>query len=111
MIKYEYKELPYRFFYNNIYHEIGHFIDFVNRGVSKTQSLQEIFEKELEPFPGYNKPYASINSSEYFAEAVRTYYFNRDEMKEKSPLTYSVVENAINNVTDSKAKFVVALIV
>lgn len=93
---------------DNIYHEIGHFIDYVNIGVSKTQSFQEIFEKELDPFPAYNKPYASRNSSEYFAEAVRTYYFNRDEMKEKSPLTYSVVENAINSVTDSKAKFAVA---
>lgn len=87
---------------DTIYHELGHFIAFIAGNVDKSSEFTAIYNQEKALFTGYNKAYATQNSSEYFAESVRDYTVNPTALKSARPKTYEAVKDAIEKFTDDR---------
>lgn len=91
-------------FPDTVYHELGHFLAFIAGNVDTKADYVAIYNKEKETFTGVNKAYAIQSSSEFFAECVRVYTMEPDNLKKMCPKTYDAIEKALNSVTDVRVE-------
>ena len=87
---------------STVYHELGHFVEFVGGTSSVKQAISNAYSKEKSKYTAYNKSYVLQNSSEYFAESFKNYCENPSALKSSRPLTYSAIQQALNNITDTR---------
>ena len=87
---------------STVYHELGHFVEFVGGTSSVKQAISNAYSKEKSKYTAYNKSYVLQNSSEYFAESFKNYRENPSALKSSRPLTYSAIQQALNNITDTR---------
>lgn len=87
---------------STVYHELGHFVEFVGGTSSVKQAISNAYSKEKSKYTAYNKSYVLQNSSEYFAESFKNYCENPSSLKSSRPLTYSAIQQALNNITDTR---------
>ncbi len=94
-------------------HEIGHYVNYKEGNVANSTEFKNIFASEKSKYRAfysdicmkfsYGKDmgqYGRTNSSEYFAECFRDYYFSqnsRNRLKSNCPKTYNYIVKAINN--------------
>lgn len=84
------------------FHELGHFFDHLKNYLSGTPKFQKIYRKEAFKNKTYYRDYARTNSNEYLADAFVYYIFEPSLMKEKSPETHAIIDNAYRSITDEE---------
>lgn len=87
---------------STVYHELGHFVEFVGGTSSVELAIAEAYSKEKSKYNEFNKTYVLQNSSEYFAESFKNYCENPAALKLNRPLTYQAVTEALDKITDSR---------
>jgi hypothetical protein len=90
---------------STIYHELGHFIDFMAGNITSagnSANFASIYAAEKGKFPGANVVYASQSAYEYFAESMRVYIQQKADLKKNCPKTASTIETAISKITDTQ---------
>jgi hypothetical protein len=92
-----------------IYHEMGHFVDFVSgyRSDKSNSPFVGIYNEEASKFIGANKSYASSKPAEFFAEAFREYILRTSngtlgDLKAACPKTVEAIETALGKITDQQ---------
>ncbi len=76
-------------------HELAHYIE---DDLNLRAKVDSAFEAEHESASGLLRSYAQTNPREYFACAVEYYYLNdQEQLEEGLPVTYSIVQSAINS--------------
>lgn len=87
---------------STVYHELGHFVEFVGGTSTVKQAITTAYNQEKSKYTAYNKSYVLQNSSEYFAESFKNYCENPSALKSSRPLTYNAIQQALNNITDTR---------
>ena len=82
-------------------HELGHFANFLAGDKVGTSQWKSIYNAEKNKYDGYNKAYAIISASEYFAESYKDYKEHPSALRSKRPRTYQFVKSTIDGITDS----------
>ena len=92
---------------STVYHELGHFVEFVGGTSSVKQAITTAYNQEKSKYTAYNKTYVLQNSSEYFAESFKNYCENPSALKSSRPLTYNAIVQALNNITDTRVNTII----
>ena len=66
------------------------------------QAIANAYNKEKSKYKAANRTYVLQDSSEYFAESFKNYCENPSSLKSSRPLTYSAIQQALNNITDTR---------
>lgn len=85
-----------------VYHELGHFVEFVGGTSAVKQSIAEAYSAEKGKYTAANKAYVLQSSSEYFAESFKNYCENPVLLKQSRPRTYEAVVQALEATTDAR---------
>lgn len=88
-----------------IYHELGHFLAWLNDSKDTSASFKSIFNSEKKLMTSYTKAYCTQNSSEYYAESYREYCLDPKHLEKERPKTYKAIHDSVvylNNISDSK---------
>jgi hypothetical protein len=96
-----------------VYHEMGHFVDFVSgyRSDKANSPFVGIYNEEASKFIGANKSYASSKPAEFFAEAFREYILRTSngtlgDLKAACPKTVEAIETALGKITDQQVNMI-----
>lgn len=87
---------------STIYHELGHFAEFVGGTTAVKNAIANAFNTEKSLYTASNKAYVLQNSSEYFAESFKNYCENPSALKQSRPNTYDAVVQALSAITDAR---------
>lgn len=88
-----------------IYHELGHFLAWLNDSKDTSASFKSIFNSEKKLMTSYTKAYCTQNSSEYYAESYREYCLDPKHLEKERPKTYKAIHDSVmylNGISDSK---------
>ena len=74
-------------------HEVGHYVDYANGIVNKSDEFKAIYNAEKDNFviPGGNASYAKSSTQEYFGEAFQECILYPDIMITYCPQTYAFI--------------------
>ncbi|MCR5746886.1 MAG: hypothetical protein K6G03_04190 [Lachnospiraceae bacterium] len=78
-----------------IYHELGHYIDYVLGWKSATDEFTSIYNSEK----GNLTDYGQTSAEEFFAEVHMYMYLEPDTIAEKCPLAYEYVQNCVAGIS------------
>ena len=116
------EELSYRFVRDTLFHEIGHLLDcgayylagYVDYGymLSLTSEFKSVYEEEVNNFKNTiefivdncGEKTNISNNFEYFASSFACYMFYPDDLKEKCPKTFEIMDNYIKTLMGEKTK-------
>lgn len=82
-----------------IYYELGHVLGWLTGNDSNNTALVLAYTKEKALFQGNDSLYTK-NCTNYFAQSFREYCLNKAALKASRPMTYKVIENALNHLTN-----------
>ena len=85
---------------NTIFHEMGHFLEFIS--APDKNEWKEVYNEEKNSFSGLNKAYISQNESEFFAEAFRVYTMEPQKLLNECPRTYTCIQECLSNLTTDR---------
>ena len=88
-----------------IYHELGHFLAWLNDSKDTSASFKSIFNSEKKLMTSYTKAYCTQNSSEYYAESYREYCLDPKHLEKERPKTYKAIHDSVvylSGISDSK---------
>lgn len=94
---------------NTIYHELGHFVEFVGGTSTVKTAITNAYNTEKSLYTAYDKAYVTQNSSEYFAESFKNYCENAELLRQQRPNTYNAVVAALNNITDARVNMLISV--
>ncbi|MEG0829926.1 MAG: hypothetical protein RSD88_05475 [Anaerovoracaceae bacterium] len=81
-----------------IYHELGHYVSFMNHRAADSSEFKAIYKAEKSKYKGYNRAYVTQSSGEYFAEAFSDYTLKNSTLKKNQPKTYAFVKKCVNQI-------------
>jgi hypothetical protein len=94
---------------DTVYHEIGHFVEFVGGTSAVKQAIANAYNTEKSKYTDYNKNYVLQSSSEYFAESFKNYCLDPSALAKNRPNTYQAVVSALNNMTDARVNTLISV--
>lgn len=77
-------------------HEFGHFVSFISGNTALRPSFQNVYQAEKGLYTGGT--YGISSASEYFAESFKEYIANPEILKQSRPMTYSMIDQAVQQV-------------
>ena len=84
-----------------IYHELGHFLAWLDRSRDEKADFIAIYQKEKSKVTAVNKYYITQNSSEYYAESYKDYVLTPEKLKAERPSTYAAIQNSLKYLEES----------
>lgn len=84
-----------------IYHELGHFLAWLDRSRDQKSDFAAVYQKEKSKVNALNKYYITQNSSEYYAESYRDYILAPDKLKAERPSTYAAIQSSLKYLEES----------
>ena len=83
-----------------ICHEMGHFLDYINRWCTDEENFVQIYKNELPTFISIWSTHSNNYSTpaEYFAESFEVYCLDNDLLKSSCPQTYNYLYTKLNNI-------------
>lgn len=88
-----------------IYHELGHFLSWLDGNLAYTKEFKAIYDKEKDKVTFFNKNYVTKDTYEYFAESYKDYVLHRSTLSSTRPETYKYIRNAVtkaNKMTNAE---------
>ena len=83
----------------SLIHEVGHYVDYKNGFVSKSDKFKSVFNKEKSSLKELWKidDHNTSNSTEFFAEVFNKFVVYNEDCKEEVPKSYKCIKNALKN--------------
>lgn len=94
---------------STIYHELGHFVEFVGGTTQVKQKIVAAYNSEKSKYTAYNRAYVLQNSSEYFAESFKNYCESPAALKASRPNTYNAIVAALNAMTTTRVNTLISV--